>query len=532
NLDGGKVHKLVRVQHGVPEPSQQLSQLGVFTDLATLETALGIIPYTVNSPLWSDRALKRRWIALPNDGVFDSPSERVGFDPDDHWTFPAGTVLIKHFELPLNENDPAQVARLETRFLIYTAPGQAYGLTYRWNANGTEAYLIDDAEVGDWTVSRADGTTFLQTWTFPSRQQCMSCHTSNAGHVLGLKTHQLNGDMFYPGTGITANQLESWDHLDMFDQPLPPVDQLRRAYPLDDLTASAEERVMAYLDANCAQCHRPNGVQGAFDARFATPLDQKGLINEPTIGMNSPMGQLVVTPGDTLGSELWVRDSRPNGTVGSMPPLGKALVHQAYMDVLTEWIMTVDASTLAQDHTALYIKVFLQGPYGNGDMVDSLRAGGLVPLEDPYSGLGMHVAPGGDKTAYPHTLADGPERRVIDWLLVELRDPLDDTYALETHGALLLNDGTVIDPQGGPLRIGTVSGSYYVAVRHRNHLGVMTAQPLVFGGAPVVLDLSDQATPLFGFEPTVHLGGGVMALWAGDANRDGVLKYTGSDNDR
>ena len=532
NLDGGKVHKLVRVQHGVPEPPDQLSQLGVFTDLTTLQTAPGIIPYTVNSPLWSDRALKRRWIALPNDGVFDSPAERVGFDADDHWTFPPGTVLIKHFELPLDENDPSQVARLETRFLIYTAPGQAYGLTYRWNAQGTDAFLIDGAEVGDWTVTRADGSSYQQTWTFPSRQQCMSCHTSTAGHVLGLKTHQLNGDLFYPGTGITANQLESWDHLDIFDQPLPAVDQLRKARPLNDLTASAEDRVMAYLDANCSSCHRPNGVQGAFDARYSTPLDQKGLVNEPTIGMNSPMGQLVVTPGDTLGSELWVRDSRPNGVTGSMPPLGKAQVHDAYMDVLTEWIMTLDANTFAQDHTPLYLKVFLQGPYAAGEMGDHLRASGLVPENDPYSALGLHVAPAGDGIVYPHTLAGDLERRVIDWLLVELRDPLDDTQVLETCGALLLNDGTVIDPQGGPLRIGTTSGSFFVAVRHRNHLGAMTAQPRTFTGQPVVLDLSDPDTPVHGFEPTVDMGGGTMALWAGDGNLDGQVKYTGSDNDR
>ncbi|HOZ41691.1 MAG TPA: PQQ-dependent sugar dehydrogenase, partial [Flavobacteriales bacterium] len=137
NLDGGKVRKLVRIQNGVPEPPALLSQLGVFTDLATLQTAPGIIPFTVNSPLWSDRAEKRRWMAIPNDGSHDSPAERIGFNADDKWTFPPGTVMIKHFELPLNENDPGQKARLETRFMIYKNSGEAYGLTYRWNANGT-----------------------------------------------------------------------------------------------------------------------------------------------------------------------------------------------------------------------------------------------------------------------------------------------------------------------------------------------------------------------------------------------------------
>lgn len=530
DLDGGKVRKLVRVQNGVAPPPTMLSQLGVFSDLATLQTAAGIIPFTVNSPLWSDRAEKRRWMAVPNDGSFDSPAERIGFDADDKWAFPAGTVMIKHFELPVNESDPTQTVRLETRFMIYKNSGEAYGLTYRWNATGTDAYLVDDEEVGEYTITRADGSSYEQTWNFPSRQQCMTCHTTASGFALGLKAHQLNGDFTYPATGVTANQLETMAHLGMFDQPLPEVSDLRRAKPLHDLTASAEERVMAYLDANCSSCHRPNGVSAAFDARFSTPLAAKGLVNEPTIGMNSPAGRYVVVPGDTLASELWVRDSRPNAVPNSMPPMGKEITHEAYMSVLTEWIMTLDTLTYAEQRTPLYVKVFLQGPYENGTMTDVLRMNGHVPLGDPYPGMYMHS--GNNARAFPHSFSAASDRRVIDWILVELRDPQAPSVVLESLAALLLNDGTVIDPQGGPIRIPTTTGPRHVAVRHRNHLGVMAAQATSFDNGAVVIDLTDPGTPVYGSEAMAIMPNGTRALWSGDINRDGEIKYAGANNDR
>lgn len=530
NLDGGKVRKLVRIQNGVPPPPPLLSQLGVFTNMATLETAPGIIPFTVNSPLWSDRAEKRRWMAVPNDGSHNTPGERIGFNPDDNWTFPPGTVLIKHFELPLNENNPSQNARLETRFMIYKNSGAAYGLTYRWNSSGTDAYLVNEEEIGEYTITRANGTTYEQTWNFPSRQQCMTCHTAASGFALGLKAHQVNGDQFYPSTGVTANQLETMAHLGMFDQAIPPVADLRRARPLDDLTASAEERVMAYLDANCSSCHRPNGVSAAFDARFATPLAQKGLVNQPTSGQNSPPGRYVVVPGDTLGSELWVRDAQPNSLPNSMPPLGKEITHDAYMRVLTEWIMTLDPVAYAEQRTPVYLKVFLQGPYESGIMTDGLRINGLVPVSDPYPGLAMHA--GSNASVYPHTLSASGDRRVIDWLLVELRDAQSPSTVLLTRAALLLSDGTVIDPQGGPLRFPTTTGARHVAVRHRNHLGVMAANPINFNTGAVVIDLTSPSTAVYGTEPLATMPNGAMALWAGDINRDGLVKYSGASNDR
>ena len=94
----GKIYRLVK-NEDVPEPPSRLSELGVFADLNTLEPAAGLIEYEVNSPLWSDRAVKKRWLAIPNDGFF-SDENRVRFSRSGEWTFPPGTVFVKQFDLP------------------------------------------------------------------------------------------------------------------------------------------------------------------------------------------------------------------------------------------------------------------------------------------------------------------------------------------------------------------------------------------------------------------------------------------------
>ena len=531
DLDGGKIHKLVRDYHGVEDPPELLSQVGVFTDMTTLNVAPGIIPFDLNAPLWSDRALKKRWIAIPNDGVHDSPSERIGFDLDDKWQFPEGTVTIKHFELPLNEGSPSITARLETRFFIYGENGQGYGLTYRWNSTGTEAYLTQSEEIGDYQITRSDNSQYMQTWTFPSRQQCMDCHTSNSGYGLGLKAHQLNKDMLYPSTGITANQLETFDQLGIFDQAIPPIDSILHSVPLNDLSANVQDRVLSYIDANCSGCHRPNGVNAAFDARFYVPLDQKGMINEPVVGVNSPPGQMIIAPGDTLNSELWVRDGADSATVGLMPPLGRYLVHDEYISVLTEWIMQMDTGQDPDDLTELNLTLFLEGPYENGMMNDHLRSQALLPETEPYQALFGHVGQGGGETATPQTLDSSTVNKVIDWVMVELRNPTAPSIVEETRSALLLENGQVVDPQGGPLLIPDTTSSYHVAVRHRNHLGVMTQQIVDFNGLAVNIDFTDPSTMSWGTQAQKNING-TMLMWMGDANGFEEIKYIGSNNDR
>jgi uncharacterized repeat protein (TIGR03806 family) len=333
--DPGRIFRL-KVQEITPDPPSKLSDLGVFTDMSTLEVAPGIIPYTVNSPLWSDGAAKRRWMAIPNDGDYDTPEERILFSNFQDWGFPEGTVFIKHFELPISE-DPEETIPLETRFFILAEEGRGYGLTYKWNEDGTDATLLLSDEEQEYTLYENDVPVGSQIWSFPSRGDCLDCHTSNANYVLGVKTHQLNGDYTYPGTGITTNQLTYLSDIGVLSQKVAQPDNYPRAYPIDDESVSLSLRIRSYLDANCSSCHRLGGVQDlSLDLRFQVPLHLQNVINQPTRSSNSDPNRPIVKPGDHASSEIWVRDA--SLTSNQMPPLARSIIDEVYIDKLAEWI--------------------------------------------------------------------------------------------------------------------------------------------------------------------------------------------------
>jgi uncharacterized repeat protein (TIGR03806 family) len=332
----GKVFRLDR-RAAVPEPPARLSEIGAFSDLADLTPAAGLIPYSVNSPLWSDRATKQRWMAVPNDGTFDSPQEQIQFDPSREWDFPEGTVFVKHFELPLDTERETGSVRLETRFFIIGEGGKGYGLTYRWDEAGTDAILLGGGSSDQFDISENGQPAFRQTWDFPSREQCMSCHNSNANFVLGVKTHQLNGTHFYPGLGRSINQLAYLNQLGLFRQPIEDPAVYPRSYRIDDPTADLELRVRSYLDANCSFCHRLQGVATTnMDLRLNIPLVLQNLINAPTASSFSDPSRLIVEPGSHETSEIWIRDASDDEH--RMPPIASNLVDEVYVDALAEWI--------------------------------------------------------------------------------------------------------------------------------------------------------------------------------------------------
>ena len=336
NLDGGVIYKIELDDEPTDEIPTLLSQTGAFTDLAALTPAPGIIPYAVNSPLWSDGALKKRWVALANDGTHDSPEEQINLFKNADWQFPNGTVFIKHFELPVDERDPSITQKVETRFFIIDEEGRGYGLTYKWNDQGTDAELLETFDQKAFDIIDEFGQVREQIWEYPSRTQCMNCHTANAGFVLGVNTWQLNGDYDYP-SGITSNQLATWNHLGMFAEAIEETDleEYPKAKPLSD-DYSLQEQVSAYLASNCAHCHRPGGVEGTFDARFDTPMAYKNIINALGISHNSPRGSMIVSAGEPENSQLWIRDNSIEEN--KMPPLAKSIVDEQYIRVLTEWI--------------------------------------------------------------------------------------------------------------------------------------------------------------------------------------------------
>ena len=188
-----------------------------------------------------------------------------------------------------------------------------------------------------------------------------------------------------------------------------------------------------------------------------------------------------------------------------------------------------------QGHVAIEPWVWLDGPYdGNTQLMhDDLRASGLLPWTEPYSGLGYGVNDGAGVPIDPGVLDVTGPSAVVDWVLVELRDANDATQVITTRPALLHRNGAVTGTDGqSPVFLSAEAGTYHVVLRHRNHLGVMTADALILGSSPTTVDLRTSGTTTYGSQARKDLGGGALGLWAGNNTNDGALKYAGVSNDR
>ena len=179
---------------------------------------------------------------------------------------------------------------------------------------------------------------------------------------------------------------------------------------------------------------------------------------------------------------------------------------------------------------------FLEGPYNSGTLMmnDNLRIAGLVPLTEPYTAMGYAQAGGGGgETTNAGTLAISGNGAVVDWVRIELRDATTPTTLIATRQALLLRDATVLSASTGDdfIELNAAPGNYYVVVRHRNHLGAMTAAPVALTGTPTNIDFSLPSTATFGTTAQRTIGT-KNAMWAGDVTGNHQIKYTGSANDR
>ncbi len=182
-------------------------------------------------------------------------------------------------------------------------------------------------------------------------------------------------------------------------------------------------------------------------------------------------------------------------------------------------------------------RVFLEGPYdsGSGLMADGMRALGLVPTTEPYTGIGYVHVGGGGETTTPAVLAVPGNNAIVDWVLMELRGTLAGNVISASRSALVQRDGDVVDMDGvSPVSFTIAPGSYHVAVRHRNHLGAMTSDMLALSTSAITVDFTSASTITYGTDARKASAGviPVLQLWAGDVTFDHIVKYTGQTNDR
>jgi len=316
-----------------------LSATGVFSNTPAMIPTDTLIPYSPNTPLWSDSALKTRYFSVPNSGSPDTPGQQIGFAPTGGWNFPSGTVFVKTFELLTNQSDPTSLLRLETRLLVRDTDGAVYGVTYKWRPDNSDADLLTNSLTEAVSITNsAAGTGFTQNWYYPSPADCLTCHTPVANYVLGVNTRQLNGNFTYP-TSVTDNQLRALNRAGLFypafdESDIAGYEQLSS---LTNLSAALVQRARSYLDANCAQCHQPGGTGITFNASYDTPLTNQNIINAVASFSLGYDNAKVVAPSDIWRSVLYDRMNTVDPTI-KMPPLDRNTIDTNAVQVMAAWI--------------------------------------------------------------------------------------------------------------------------------------------------------------------------------------------------
>lgn len=366
---------------------RRLSQTGLFASVAGHRLTPGMIPYSVNAPLWSDGALKERSLYLPPASAEDKgPSESgASMTSNVGWSFPDRTVLVKSFGFDSENGSGGQRRWIETR-LLTRQQGEWVGYSYAWNREQTEAHLVGsegrDASV---EIGLAEGGKRRLDWRFPSRSECMVCHSRAANFVLGLSTLQMNKPHDYGG--MTANQLEALHYLGVLkptwsdedkqslrkqlqesgvnryrldsrvveisatgpDQAVLPAElpfHWSAAFPrlVDpyDPRADLQARARSYLHSNCAQCHvQAGGGNSQISLEFSKSLqDMKMMDLEPLHHEFDIPDARLVAPGDPDRSVLLHRMATRDR--GKMPQLATSLVDRQAVELIREWIRRME----------------------------------------------------------------------------------------------------------------------------------------------------------------------------------------------
>ncbi len=315
----------------VPE---KLSEWNFFTgNPADQQPSAGVLPYRLNTSLFSDYAEKLRFVKLP-------VGQPVPYNADEVLDFPVGTVLIKTFYFPHDFRDLTKGRRLlETRLLVHESTGWK-ALEYIWNETQTEAVLEVAGDQTEVSYVDAGGKPHRQPYVMPNLNQCKGCH--NRAEILmpiGPSARQLNGDITYADT--RANQLTYWQQHgwlaglpDMASVPKAPVWN-------DPATGTLDARARAWLDINCAHCHRPDGpaATSGLNLRAAeTSPTAMGILKTPVAaGRGSGGRQFDIVPGKPDESILLYRiESTDPGIM--MPEVARKVTHQEGVALMREWI--------------------------------------------------------------------------------------------------------------------------------------------------------------------------------------------------
>lgn len=311
-----------------------LSEYGFFEGkLADLKPTKGVVPYTLNAPLFSDYAQKLRFVQLP-DG------QRVDFNADSVFQFPIGTKIIKTFLYP-NDFRNAQKGRriLETRVLLHDDDDTWVALPYVWNEAQTEATLEVAGDAKKVSFRDAKGQKQAFEYLIPNVNQCRGCHIrGDKMSPIGPSARQLNGDL------DAQNQLVAWKKGGILRGLPDDLTSVPKFPNYEDNTVSIDRRARAYLDINCAHCHNLQGpavTSGLFLDWKTTDSTAYGFYKTPVAaGRGSGNLKYDILPQKPSESILLYRlASIDPGEM--MPEVGRKVVHTEGVELIREWIKTM-----------------------------------------------------------------------------------------------------------------------------------------------------------------------------------------------
>lgn len=315
---------------------EKLSSYRFFVgEMADLQPNDRVVPYDVNSPLFSDYASKQRFLWLPEGTA-------MSYHPEDTFEMPVGTALIKSFSyLDDIRSEDGDRQQLETR-IMYRLQERWEVTTYVWNDEQTEAYRqVAGARVSARWIHH-DGAERTLDYSVPNKNQCKNCHEEHDDITspIGLKARHLNRLFDYPeGVENQLVYLENTGLLTGLPADLAEVDQA--SVWDDESVGTLEMRARSWLDINCAHCHNPTGAartSGLDLSHAQTNPYEYGVCKGPVAaGGGSGGRQYNIVPGRPDDSILVYRLESIELDV-RMPEVGRQQVHDESTALIRAWI--------------------------------------------------------------------------------------------------------------------------------------------------------------------------------------------------
>lgn len=315
-------------------PYATLSEYNFFDgELKELNPVFGVLPYDLNSPLFSDYAHKKRFVWMP-DG--SKASYNSDFTPLD---FPLRSVIIKNFYYD-NVQPTGTTRIIETRLMYMTVDGWEFA-KYVWNDEQTEATFTN---AGSFTNVEwiENGITNTVNYRIPSRNECFTCHNKFGTPVpIGPKPQNLNRDLTYADGSM--NQLQKWIEYGYLENNLPT--NIVATVKWDDESQDLELRVRSYIDINCAHCHSDESYCEYRPMRFGFNENDDyvnmGVCVEPDTQITGT--NFIVTPGNIDTSVLRFRVNSIEEQ-NRMPIIGRTLKHEEGVRLIDEWINALNGA--------------------------------------------------------------------------------------------------------------------------------------------------------------------------------------------